>query len=330
MLNAPDIKELAQRASEVESLLTDRKYEDILDHLSYFEILDVSLQTLQLTDLIRIVYRVLKSCSQGALKKKAKCLLSRWKLLYKEICVHSKVPENSAGDVKESSDREIAGTLQQTKCVVSTKDLHSSADNQELAAVDTDSSTKAACSKTLLIAEDVRVKCRELLCQALSDPAVCPEKIHTYAKEVEESIYNMFSANDKRYRNCIRSKVSNLRNPKNSHLKQQIYKGALSAETFAGMTAMEMASDDLRKLRDSYTQASVQEHQLPQCVDGLQTSKVKCRKCEKFNCTVTMVSRGTLFLPGWVRAGNPDEEMMTFVICNECGEKWYHSRWICL
>jgi len=96
------------------------------------------------------------------------------------------------------------------------------------------------------------------------------------------------------------------------------------------MTVMEMASDELKQLRALYTESSIQEHQLPQVINGTQTNKIKCRRCEKSDCTVTMIARGTLFLPGWVRSTNPDEQMLTFVICNECGEQWYHSRWICL
>lgn len=339
MLNATGIKELTYRALQVERLLADRKYEDIMYHLSYFETLEVSLQTLQETDVIGVVYRVLKSCSQGAMKKKAKCLLSKWKLLYKESCAHPK-EENHTGESKELVAVQSVPENEHDKSVLgSTMNLHLSTATQETAAENTDSSTQAACctkssadnvGEEKIIAEELRVKCRELLCQALSDPTECAEKTHAYAHALEESIYNMYAKNEKKYRNCIRSKVSNLRNPKNSHLKKQIFSGTLSPGAFATMTAMEMASDELRKLRASYTQESVQEHQLPQGVDGLQTNKIKCRKCDRFNCTVTMFSRGTLFLPAWVRAGNPDEEMMTFIICNECGEKWYHSRWICL
>lgn len=346
MLDVTAIQELTYRALQVERLLTDRKYEEITDHLSYFETLEVSLQTLQQTDVIRVVYRVLKSCSQGAMKKKAKCLLSKWKLLYKESCAHFKLLEEyHEGKSKESSDKEFVmeqpnpENEQNKNVLVSATDLHSFTASQETQTENTNSGLQADCcpkpsadseGQEKTIAEEVRVKCRELLCQALSDTTACLDKTNAYAKELEESIYNMYAGNHKKYKNCVRSKVSNLRNPKNSHLKRQIHCGGLSPGAFATMTAMEMASDELRKLRASFTQESVQEHQLPQGVDGLQTNKIKCRKCERFNCTVTMISRGTLFLPGWVRAGDPDEEMMTFVICNECGEKWYHSRWICL
>ncbi|XP_005996204.1 transcription elongation factor A N-terminal and central domain-containing protein [Latimeria chalumnae] len=180
----------------------------------------------------------------------------------------------------------------------------------------------------------IRSKCSELLLQALLGSEVPSqmkaELCQGLARSIEEHVFAFHGKNNKKYRACIRSKVANLKNPKTPHLRENLLLGVLTPETFAEMTVMEMASEELKKLRASYTESSVQEHQLPQGVEGAKTTKIKCRRCEKFDCTVTVIARGTLFLPGWVRNGNPDEQMMTFVICNECGEKWYNSGWICL
>ncbi|KAM3933279.1 transcription elongation factor A N-terminal and central domain-containing protein [Leptodactylus fuscus] len=326
MLDSEGIKELNFRALQVESLLNDRLYEDIASHLTYFEEAKVNFVNLQQTDAVRVVYRVLKSCPPGELKKKAKCLLSKWKLLYKEKFPGEERSHNAAFTTQDKAENP-------------TELENTSPSSTETVEQNHNSDSEVACSNQLstgtqgqqkIGVEGLRMKCRELLYKALADPSQCQEKIQEYGKELEDSIYILHAGNEKKYRSCIRSKISNLKNPKNTHLKKLIYSGTLSAKTFAGMTAMEMASDELRNLRASYVQAGVQEHQLPQRTDGVQTSKIKCKKCERFNCTVTMISRGTLFLPGWVRSGNPDEEMMTFAICNECGEQWYHSAWICL
>ncbi|XP_075706476.1 transcription elongation factor A N-terminal and central domain-containing protein [Rhinoderma darwinii] len=340
MLDIEGIKELTFRALQVESLINDRRYEDIAHHLSYFEAAKVNCANLQQTDAVRVVYRVLKSCPPGALKKKAKCLLSKWKLLYKDDCLHSSTVQEKFTGEQERSDNAAVTTMTQTQ---SASDLESTSGSRSSTDAENKnqnemSSSQAARGNQLSTGEDqqkirvegLRIKCKELLYQALDDPSQCQDKAQEYVTELEESIYVLYAGNEKKYRSCIRSKISNLKNPKNLHLKKLIYSGTLSPKTFAGMTAMDMASEELRDLRASYTQEGVQEHQLPQRVDGVQTSKIKCRKCERFNCTVTMISRGTLFLPGWVRSGNPDEEMMTFAICNECGEQWYHSGWICL
>ncbi|XP_066448813.1 transcription elongation factor A N-terminal and central domain-containing protein isoform X2 [Eleutherodactylus coqui] len=344
MLDSEGIKELTFRALQVESLLNDRLYEDIACHLSYFEEAKVNCVNLQQTDAIRVVYRVLKSCPPGALKKKAKCLLSKWKCMYKDGYLHtSSVQEPCTGEEGENDNADVITAMQTQDHAQTMTDLESTSGllSTETKNVDQNqgSSSDASCSNQLragngdqqkVSVEGLRMKCRELLYHALADPSQRPEEIQAYGMELEDSIYVLHAGNEKKYRSCIHSKISNLKNPKNMHLKELIYSGTLSPNAFAGMTAMEMASEELRNLRASYTQAGVQEHQLPQRSDGVQTSKIKCRKCERFNCTITMISRGTLFLPSWVRSGNPDEEMMTFAICNECGAQWYHSGWICL
>ncbi|KAM4048241.1 transcription elongation factor A N-terminal and central domain-containing protein isoform 1-T5 [Anomaloglossus baeobatrachus] len=344
MLNSESIEDLTFRALQVESLLHSRMYEEIESHLSYFEEAKVNCANLQQTDVVRVVYRVLKSCPPGALKKKAKCLLSKWKLLYKDSCFHtSTVQEKFTGELERNDKTTVTQTQDRTQNMTGLESTssHSFTETQELEQ-NLRSSSQVVCSdhhsagsqdandQQRMSVEDLRKKCRDLLYQALAHPSQCHEKVQEYAKELEESIYILYAGNEKKYRSCVRSKISNLKNPKNMHLKTLIYSGTLNPKTFAGMTALEMASEELRDLRASYTQAGVQEHQLPQRTDGVQTRKIKCRKCERFNCTVTMISRGTLFLPGWVRSANPDEEMMTFAICNECGEQWYHSGWICL
>lgn len=342
MLDTEGIKELTFRALQVERLLNNRMYEDIVSHLSYFEEAKVNCANLEQTDAVRVVYRVLKSCPPGALKKKAKCLLSKWKLLYKDSCLHtSTLQEKFTGEVERYDSAAVTAVMQTQESAQNVTDLESAQSHYspETEKPDQNQSSQVSGSNQLstgkqdpqkMSVEDLRIKCTELLCQALADPSQCQDKVQEYGKELEESIYVLYPGNEKKYRSCIRSKISNLKNPKNMHLKKLIYSGTLPPKIFAEMTTMEMASEELRDLRASYTQEGVQEHQLPQRTDGVQTSKIKCRRCERFNCTVTMISRGTLFLPGWVRSGNPDEEMMTFAICNECGEQWYHSGWICL
>ncbi|KAG8451917.1 hypothetical protein GDO86_003927 [Hymenochirus boettgeri] len=335
MLRKGIFKDLISRALEVESLLAERKYEDIEFHLMHFETAEITSELLQESDIVRIVYRVLKSSPQGCLKLKAKILLSKWKELFRKSChdtsninKHHEASENKKASVKEAFATKEP--LLCNECDVKNTDCTNLPSYSE----------KDNCSCHPHTAEEqtnkretdfaLRNKCSDLLCQALREPTECKEKTQNLAKEIEENIYTLHAGNNKKYKNCIRSKISNLTNPKNLHLKVQVLSGTLSPKKFAEMGVMEMACDELRNLRENYTRTCVQEHQLPQAVNGVQTNKIRCQRCEKSNCTVTMVSRGTLFLPGWVRTGNPDEEMMTFVICNECGEKWYHSRWVCL
>ncbi|XP_030634829.1 transcription elongation factor A N-terminal and central domain-containing protein [Chanos chanos] len=191
--------------------------------------------------------------------------------------------------------------------------------------------TSSHCGQTDL---EIRTKCVELLLQALSPKTeTASEQVSKFtalANEIEAQIYALHGPNLSKYKSCVRSKVANLRNPKNPHLRQGLLTGALTPKVFASMSAAEMASEELRRLREVYTTASINERQLPRGVEGTPTQRVRCRRCEGSDCTVTQISRGTLFLPSWARNGKADEDAMTFVTCNRCGTQWYHSNWICL
>ncbi|NWV80063.1 TEANC protein, partial [Dasyornis broadbenti] len=358
-----DQKNIVHRTHCIEKLLSENNLQDIEDHLKELEDVDMTVEYLEGTEVTKAVYRVLKSCPSGMLKKKAKQLLLRWKALYKNNYVqsmqvkksisvyvkeetehHSVVPREqllSEGpcqqEALDGSGSKILFPSQTVKNVVrnnaeGSMNQHSSFEEQHTVHED----SKSVDSETSLQQDPMRAlrcKCVDLLYKALIGSAKDEEETVKWlelAKEIEEHIFALHAKNDKKYKNCIRSKISNLRNPKSCHLKHDLFSGTLSPKAFAEMTVMEMASEELKQLRALYTKSSVQEHQLPQVINGTQTNKIKCRRCEKFDCTVTMIARGTLFLPSWVRNTNPDEQMLTYVICNECGEQWYHSRWNCL
>ncbi|NXQ94293.1 TEANC protein, partial [Sagittarius serpentarius] len=357
-----DQKNIVHRAHCIEKLLSENNFQDIEDHLKELEGADMTIEYLQGTEVAKAVYRLLKSCPSVELKKKAKQLLSRWKALYKNNCVQSmQVKKSASAYVKEESERLSVvpreQLLSEEPCQQEALDATSSkisvpsqtlkdvvcndaeGSMNQLASFEeqhTDNEDSKPPVKEASLQQDLmralRRKSTDLLYRALTGSAEDKEtdKWLELSKEIEEHIFALHAKNDKKYKNCIRSKISNLKNPKNCHLKHKLFSGTLSPKAFAEMTVMEMASDELKQLRALYTESSVREHQLPQVINGTQTNKIKCRRCEKFDCTVTMIARGTLFLPGWVRNTNPDEQMLTYVICNECGEQWYHSRWICL
>ncbi|KFV85776.1 Transcription elongation factor A N-terminal and central domain-containing protein [Struthio camelus australis] len=358
-----DQKNIVHRAHCIEKLLSDNNFQDIENHLKELEGIDMTVEYLQGTDAAKAVYRVLKSCPSAVLKKKAKHLLFKWKALYKNNHVHSMQVKKSDSVYLEEDDQHLsvvpreqtrlAGPCQQelldaTKILVPSQSVaknvvyngpESNMDHQ-LSPFE-ERHTNNADSKPLVdeasLQQDhikaLRCKCSDLLYKALTGSAEDKEETSKWlelSKEIEEHIFALHAKNEKKYKNCIRSKISNLKNPKSCHLKHNLSSGTLSPKAFAEMTVMEMASDELKQLRALYTETSLQEHQLPQVINGTQTNKIKCRRCEKFDCTVTVIARGTLFLPSWVRNTNPDDQMLTYVICNACGEQWYHSRWVCL
>ncbi|XP_051870227.1 ras-related protein Rab-9A isoform X2 [Pristis pectinata] len=357
-----NLKELIYNAHQIEKLISGNNIQDIKYLLNEFEGIPVTPKILQETDLVKAVYQVLKTCPDAGIKGKARSLLSAWKKLYKSSNFQEKCQEDKAriekmelsneisqGKVKferETNETDSAGRnpTQQTEdaqITTGTDVIHNLLTDEEahnmrelsrgegFEGIDLDSAPKKPYTLDI---EAVRSKCVELLFQALTGSETVDgtviEMWQGIAKEIEQSIYAIHLKNIRKYKTSIRSRISNLKNPKNPHLRQKILLGEITPQMFAEMSVMDMANEELKHLRALYTTSGLQDHQLPQCPEGIKTNKIRCKRCEKFNCTVTAIARGTLFIPGWVRSGNPDEQMMTFVICNECGEKWYNSGWI--
>ncbi|KAK7804199.1 hypothetical protein U0070_019421 [Myodes glareolus] len=123
-------------------------------------------------------------------------------------------------------------------------------------------------------------------------------------------IYQELKSTDMKYRNRVRSRISNLKDPRNPSLRQNVLSGAISPGLIAKMTAEEMASDELRELRNAMTQEAIREHQMAK-TGGTTTDLLRCSKCKKKNCTYNQV-----------QTRSADEPMTTFVLCNECGNRW--------
>ncbi|KAM6143759.1 transcription elongation factor A N-terminal and central domain-containing protein [Erethizon dorsatum] len=349
-----DKNHTAAKASLIEQLMSKRNFEDLGNHLTELEMIYVTKEHLQETDVVRAVYRVLKNCPSVALKKKAKCLLSKWKAVYKDTPL--KTRDSSKLSSPGGSKGENAGLShdqsQDEMGICSSDSLLSSQDvatptkmiMPENSTIQMDPKeehfgggdpkpTSSGSSKLQAPTMPLRAKCIELLYTALTSASIDQANVdlwRNFAREIEEHIFTLHSRNIKKYKTRIRSKVANLKNPRNRHLQQNLLSGTMCPKEFAEMTTMEMANRELKQLRAAYTESCIQERYLPQVIDGTQTNKIKCRRCERYNCKVTTIARGTLFLPSWVRNSNPDEQMMTYVICNECGEQWYHSKWVCL
>nr|CAI9713143.1 unnamed protein product [Rangifer tarandus platyrhynchus] len=77
-----------------------------------------------------------------------------------------------------------------------------------------------------------------------------------------------------------------------------------------GAGRWEMASDELKEIRKAMTKEAIREHQMAR-TGGTQTDLFTCGKCRKKNCTYTQV-----------QTRSSDEPMTTFVVCNECGNRW--------
>ncbi|XP_071623796.1 transcription elongation factor A protein 3 isoform X2 [Heliangelus exortis] len=164
-----------------------------------------------------------------------------------------------------------------------------------------------------LTGDSVRDKCIEMLTAALrmeDDYKEFGVNCEKMASEIEDHIFQELKSTDMKYRNRVRSRISNLKDPKNPNLRRNVLCGAILPSLIARMTAEEMASDELKELRNAMTQEAIREHQMAK-TGGTVTDLFQCGKCKKKNCTYNQV-----------QTRSADEPMTTFVLCNECGNRW--------
>ncbi|XP_046897419.1 transcription elongation factor A protein 3 isoform X6 [Hypomesus transpacificus] len=175
------------------------------------------------------------------------------------------------------------------------------------------SSAGGPLSPRLATGDSVRDKCIEMLAAALRTDDNYKEfgtNCDAMAAEMEDHIYQENRATDMKYKNRVRSRISNLKDPKNPGLRRNVLAGGIELSRFAVMTAEEMASDELKQLRNVLTQEAIREHQMAK-TGGTSTDLLQCGKCRKKNCTYNQV-----------QTRSADEPMTTFVLCNECGNRW--------
>lgn len=110
----------------------------------------------------------------------------------------------------------------------------------------------------------VRLKCREMLTGSLQVeeyPEGCASA-EELAAELDEAIFAEFKNTDMRYKNRVRSRVSNLKDTKNPGLRMNFISGVIAATKLAKMTPEEMASDEMKKMREKFVKESINDAQL--------------------------------------------------------------------
>lgn len=126
-----------------------------------------------------------------------------------------------------------------------------------------------------------------------------------------------------KYKNRVRSRISNLKDAKNPDLRRNVLCGTITPQQIAVMTSevtptraglpricspaakhlplQEMASDELKEIRKAMTKEAIREHQMAR-TGGTQTDLFTCGKCRKKSCTYTQV-RGCQLYGRVLRAG---------------------------
>merc|ERR1712098_964612 len=162
------------------------------------------------------------------------------------------------------------------------------------------SKSSSSSSRPSFSGDEVRSRCRDLLLSAIKG-AELPEgtdvdKCEDLATMLEDEIHNLHKNNQMKY--------------KNQMLRGNLLLGIITPQKLACMTSEEMASDEIRKQRDKFVKDGINDSRLA-AVEGTKTDSLKCGKCGKRNCTYNQL-----------QTRSADEPMTTFVLCNECGNRW--------
>jgi len=168
--------------------------------------------------------------------------------------------------------------------------------------------------------DQIRLSCRKLLASALKGGEQESEEFmqsienspDILAAKIEDVIFsnNKRDTGNMKYKNQVRSRVFNLKDKKNPALRVNVLMGLIQPEKIAVMTADEMASDELKMMRMAAAKEGMDAAQLA-IKEGTKTDLLKCGKCKKNNCTYHQM-----------QTRSADEPMTTFVLCNECGNRW--------
>ncbi|XP_046385852.1 transcription elongation factor S-II [Ischnura elegans] len=299
--------------------------EQALDLLKALQKLPVNLEVLTKTRIGMTVNAIRKSSSDDEVIALSKTLIKNWKKFISGPNSGNSAKDSGNSGASAGGNSKTKSKEKDERTGSSTKDKSSDGaagsgsvsgdgDKKEKAANKNSSSGTASFPPTPSNTRDaVRLKCRELLANAIRGDGDIPEGGHDpdeLAEELEESIFIDTRGTDMKYKNRVRSRVANLKDSKNPSLRMNFLCGALAPQRLAIMSAEEMASDEMKALREKFKKEAIDDAQLA-TVQGTKTSLLKCAKCKKRNCTYNQV-----------QTRSADEPMTTFVLCNECGNRW--------
>ncbi|KAG4066417.1 hypothetical protein HA402_007053 [Bradysia odoriphaga] len=276
--------------------------EQALDLLKSLQTLNVDLEILTKTRIGMTVNELRKCSKDDEVISLSKTLIKNWKKFLANTPTSKDSPSSQTSTSSKSSSK--SSNSAHKKSTSDSKKEEKDKDRNKIQASFPASST---------MTDAVRLKCREMLATAIKLGGEMPEGSNTpeeLAEELEECIYMEFKNTDNRYKNRVRSRVANLKDAKNPTLRTNFIAGAITAQQLAKMTPEEMASDEMKKLRDKFVKEAINDAQLA-TVQGTQTDLLKCGKCRKRNCTYNQI-----------QTRSADEPMTTFVLCNACGHRW--------
>ncbi|XP_040048958.2 transcription elongation factor A protein 2 isoform X2 [Gasterosteus aculeatus] len=314
-------QEVERIAKKLDKMVHVKDTDGALDLLRELKDMKISLETLQSTRVGMSVNAVRKHSSDEEVQTLAKALIKSWKKLLdgsvekpdEKEKKREGSPVRSSSASKDSGNSEKSMKSGESLSTPTSPSVPTAPTAPPSPTTSTPPPPMASFPPAPVTTHGVRNKCRELLVAALQtddDHKTIGVHCENLAAQIEEEIFQEFKTTDIKYKTRLRSRISNLKDQKNPDLRRNVLCGNISAQRIASMTAEEMASAELKQKRQDLTKESIREHQLSK-VGGTETDMFICSKCHGKNCSYTQVQ---------IRSA--DEPMTTFVLCNNCGNRW--------
>jgi len=301
-----------------------------LDLLNALKKIPVDLEVLQKTRIGMTVNLLRKSVDDEQVIILSKSLIKSWKKLLDDQKNNPKISKEDSNDSTNGNSPVSVAKQQEngsSKTTINNNSINNNSNNGKTVPISNNNQNKplpSSISKhnlsfpSMNTSDSVRLKCREMLANALAvefgDDIDVKDEIfedpENLAAKIEDCIFKEFKDTNMKYKNRIRSRVANLKDTKNPDLRLNVLRGQIDVRRIATMSSEEMASNEMKELRQKFTKEAINDAQMS-VQGGTHTDLIKCPKCKKANTTYNQV-----------QTRSADEPMTTFCYCNECGKRW--------
>uniref|UniRef100_A0A8C2A894 Transcription elongation factor n=1 Tax=Cyprinus carpio TaxID=7962 RepID=A0A8C2A894_CYPCA len=296
-MNKKEEDDIIRIAKKMDKMAQKKNGAGALDLLKELKNIPMTLELLQSTRIGMSVNAIRKQSTDDEVTSLAKSLIKSWKKLLDEPAAE----KNSEEKKKEHTSPVVSPSQASPEPIEESSSSNSSSKSESVDI--TPNTLIATFPRAPGTSDSVRIKCREMLSSALQTG----DDYIAIGADCDEL---GFKNTDMKYKNRVRSRISNLKDAKNPNLRRNVLCGNVSPDRIAKMTAEEMASDELKEMRKNLTKEAIRDHQVATS-GGTQTDLFTCGKCKKKKCTYTQV-----------QTRSADEPMTTFVFCTECGNRW--------
>jgi transcription elongation factor S-II len=166
-----------------------------------------------------------------------------------------------------------------------------------------------------LTGEPARDGCIKLMYDGLAFMSEhSPSDILKVAQTIETAAYNHFSSSTSaEYKAQIRSLFQNLKMKPNADLRQDVFSGTITPQTFVAMTTEDLKSAE-KKAEDKALEKENMNAAMTAKEEKAISTTMQCGKCKAFKVSYSQA-----------QTRSADEPLTTFCECVSCGHRWKFS-----